>query len=108
MGQIVIHAGMPKAGSSSVQHWLKENHPRFATREHLVPRKLGGLGYIKGMYTGDPRQVANYVLACKECNRMRGTDLFRPIHPKMVEQIPKANRLALKLARKRFRMEHDV
>jgi hypothetical protein len=40
MGEIVIHAGMPKAGSSSVQRWLADNADRF--------RRTGDLLFLVG------------------------------------------------------------
>lgn len=39
--------------------------PLQATREHVVPRSMGG-----------PNSIHNYVLACADCNNKRGTALF--------------------------------
>jgi len=39
--------------------------PLQATREHVVPRSMGGAN-----------NISNYVLACAECNGKRGTALF--------------------------------
>lgn len=39
--------------------------PLQATREHVVPRSMGG-----------PNSINNYVLACADCNNRRGTILF--------------------------------
>lgn len=52
-------------------HYCKEdtnnikNHPRMATKEHVVPRSYGGQNIM-----------GNYVLACSECNNRRGTSLL--------------------------------
>lgn len=42
-----------------------QNHPRQATKEHVVPRFFGG-----------HNSMSNYVLACKDCNNKRGTLLW--------------------------------
>lgn len=39
--------------------------PLQATREHVVPRSMGGAN-----------NISNYVLACATCNNKRGTTLF--------------------------------
>jgi hypothetical protein len=36
MGTIVIHAGMPKAGSSAVQHWLRTNARRLRRKHDIT------------------------------------------------------------------------
>lgn len=36
-----------------------------ATRDHIVPKSMGGLGTLK-----------NFVLACAECNEKRGDNLY--------------------------------
>lgn len=41
------------------------NSPNAPTREHIVPRSLGGCN-----------DMENYVLACRKCNESRGTILF--------------------------------
>lgn len=43
----------------------KPNSARQATKEHVVPRTYGGANTI-----------ANYVLACSNCNNKRGVSLF--------------------------------
>ncbi len=52
-------------------HYCKEftdrrpRSPRQATKEHVLPRSMGG-----------PDSIDNFVLACAECNNKRGTALF--------------------------------
>jgi hypothetical protein len=41
MGTILIHAGMPKAGSSAIQQWLAAN-PRRLRREHDITLAVAG------------------------------------------------------------------
>lgn len=44
------------------------NHPDTATIEHLIPKSEGGT-----------RALSNLVMACQECNRLRGISPFNPI-----------------------------
>lgn len=52
-------------------HYCKErcnrimNHPKSATKEHIVPKSLGGSDTLD-----------NYVMACLECNNRRGVVLL--------------------------------
>lgn len=40
MGKVVIHAGMPKTGSSSIQGWLRESHPRLRSESNVTPIRI--------------------------------------------------------------------
>jgi len=42
-----------------------QNHPKQATKDHVVPKGLGGSNTLD-----------NYVLACQTCNNDKGTTLF--------------------------------
>jgi hypothetical protein len=49
--------------SCAVRHHARFSKPTLATREHLIPRSLGGGG------------GQNIVIACRACNSARGSDL---------------------------------
>jgi hypothetical protein len=79
MGTIVIHAGMPKAGSSTVQHWLAANAKRLR-REHLITLAVAR--------EADPVRVGEYdgrgsinsqamVLAMREVPEVRARAMAR-------------------------------
>lgn len=42
-----------------------KDHPKQATKDHVVPKALGGTNTLD-----------NYVLACQSCNNDKGTTLF--------------------------------
>lgn len=46
-------------------HQANCNNPTLATKDHVVPKSMGGLG-----------KVENYVIACKTCNETRGDNLY--------------------------------
>lgn len=46
-------------------HTTKYDQDYYPTRDHIVPRSLGGINHMD-----------NYVLACYKCNQKRGTSLF--------------------------------
>ena len=74
--------------------------PDFPTREHIIPKMLGGLRYIDGMCHAT--EVKNYALSCRGCNSRRGHDLFQqPVIP-----LTRRQRRALTLARERWRFEN--
>lgn len=45
-------------------HMTENYNPRMATKDHVVPKSMGGLGKLE-----------NFVLACRECNEHRGDQL---------------------------------
>lgn len=55
---------------------LTPNDPKQATREHLIPRSLGGWRLIhRAREHGFNIRKKNVALSCKACNTRRGNDL---------------------------------
>lgn len=54
-----------KRGTGQQRHERNNKTPNLATKDHIVPKSMGGLG-----------NVENYVLACKKCNEQRGDNLY--------------------------------
>lgn len=66
---------------------LPEAHPLRATRDHLLPRSLGG-----------SNGLSNLVLACRNCNQTRGNQKPQPSNSMTAAQkraIAAANLLAM-------------
>jgi ABC-type polysaccharide/polyol phosphate transport system ATPase subunit len=84
MGTIVIHAGGPKAGSSSVQHWLASNAKRLRREQDTA---------VAVAHAGDPLRVSEFN-GRKSINshavgmaRKRGADAWGAMLPRFFSEI---------------------
>lgn len=60
MGTIVLHAGMPKAGSSSVQRWLERSAKRLRSERDVDVRVVKSAGRTRGRGTAEHLELLAY------------------------------------------------